>query len=225
MERCKILVKNFERTLANATTKINLCFIHLMIKRLTASPQDLSNRLYRNRVNQMSATRHSWSNLQPLPVQRSTLSLQRTFTEPEYEHLCNGLIPDRMEDKWFIFLEDDVLYVHRSWTGYCIYQLSLTRADSTYAISRALVNRDPNQYTWVDDRYDEKLLIFLIDHLLLGEHSPLPMTANIPAGIATELHLQHVIGIGRSTETTPKEITLPEIFRWLWHWLLFLIKR
>lgn len=38
MERCKILVKNFERTLANATTKINLCFIRLMIKRLAASP-------------------------------------------------------------------------------------------------------------------------------------------------------------------------------------------
>jgi hypothetical protein len=34
MERCKILVKNFERTLSNATTKINLCFIRLMIKRL-----------------------------------------------------------------------------------------------------------------------------------------------------------------------------------------------
>lgn len=37
MERCKILVKNFERTLANATTKVNLCFVRLMIKRLAAS--------------------------------------------------------------------------------------------------------------------------------------------------------------------------------------------
>ncbi len=37
MDRCKILVKNFERTLSNATTKINLCFIRLMIKRLAAS--------------------------------------------------------------------------------------------------------------------------------------------------------------------------------------------
>ena len=37
MERCKILVKNFERTLANATTKIDLCFVRLMIKRLASS--------------------------------------------------------------------------------------------------------------------------------------------------------------------------------------------
>ncbi len=173
----------------------------------------------------MSATRQSWSNLQPLPVQRSTLSLQREFTEPEYERLCDGFIPDRMEEKWFIFLENDILYVHRSWTGYCIYQLSLTREDSTCAISRALVNRDPSQYTWVDDHYDEKLLMFLIDYLLLGEHSPLPMAANVPAGIATELQLQHVVGTGQRTEATPKEITLPEIVGWLWHWLLFLIRR
>lgn len=36
MERCKILVKNFERTLDNATAKMNLCFIRLMVKRLAA---------------------------------------------------------------------------------------------------------------------------------------------------------------------------------------------
>ena len=37
MERCKILVKNFERTLDNATTKLNLCFVRLMLKRLAAN--------------------------------------------------------------------------------------------------------------------------------------------------------------------------------------------
>lgn len=37
MERCKILVKNFERTLQHATAKLNLCFVRLMIKRLAPS--------------------------------------------------------------------------------------------------------------------------------------------------------------------------------------------
>lgn len=37
MERCKILVKNFERILSNATSKLNLCFVRLMLKRLAAS--------------------------------------------------------------------------------------------------------------------------------------------------------------------------------------------
>jgi len=36
MERCKSLVKNFERTLSNATAQLNLCFIRLMLKRLAA---------------------------------------------------------------------------------------------------------------------------------------------------------------------------------------------
>jgi hypothetical protein len=36
MERCKILINNFERTLDNATAKANLCFIRLMIKRLAS---------------------------------------------------------------------------------------------------------------------------------------------------------------------------------------------
>ncbi len=34
MERCKSLVKNFERTLHHANTKISLCFVRLMLKRL-----------------------------------------------------------------------------------------------------------------------------------------------------------------------------------------------
>ena len=37
MERCKSLVKNFERTLLHATTKINLCFVRLMLKRLAST--------------------------------------------------------------------------------------------------------------------------------------------------------------------------------------------
>ena len=36
MDRCKILVKNFERTLDHAKCKIDLCFVRLMLKRLAA---------------------------------------------------------------------------------------------------------------------------------------------------------------------------------------------
>jgi transposase len=36
VERCKSLVKNFERTLENANAKLKLCFIRLLIKRLAS---------------------------------------------------------------------------------------------------------------------------------------------------------------------------------------------
>ena len=37
VERCKSLVKNFDRTLERANAKLKLCFIRLMLKRLAAS--------------------------------------------------------------------------------------------------------------------------------------------------------------------------------------------
>ncbi|MBD1852951.1 transposase [Cyanobacteria bacterium FACHB-502] len=37
IERCKSLVKNFERTLDHARAKLNLCFIRLMLKRLASA--------------------------------------------------------------------------------------------------------------------------------------------------------------------------------------------
>lgn len=37
MERGKSLVKNFERTLKHANTKISLCFVRLMLKRLATA--------------------------------------------------------------------------------------------------------------------------------------------------------------------------------------------
>jgi len=34
VERCKALVKNFEKNLNNATAKLNLCFVRLLAKRI-----------------------------------------------------------------------------------------------------------------------------------------------------------------------------------------------
>nr|WP_228035441.1 transposase [Oculatella sp. LEGE 06141] len=48
VERCKNLVKNFEWTLEHARTKLNLCFIRLMVKRLaTYSSSQSSKPQYR----------------------------------------------------------------------------------------------------------------------------------------------------------------------------------
>ncbi|MFT6263641.1 MAG: transposase, partial [Dasania sp.] len=36
IKRCKILVKNYEKTLKNANTKIQLCFLRIALKSLTS---------------------------------------------------------------------------------------------------------------------------------------------------------------------------------------------
>ena len=162
------------------------------------------------------ATRQSWANA-PMPEKRSRLALRREFTEGEYESLRRGLIPEQMEDRWFIFLEGETLYFHRSWTGYCIFQLTLTRAGEKYAAGDALVNRDAGQYGGTDDVYDGRLLTYLIDNLLLGGRAVLPTPAGLPAGIQTELYHHRVAGAQRKGAETPGE---KRKRGWLRRWLM-----
>ena len=138
------------------------------------------------------ANRSSWKIL-PLPAQRAKLDIGRTFTEQEYHRLKNGLIPRAMEDKWFIFMENDVLFIHRSWTGTCIYELHF---DKQRAITDVWVNRDSEQYKETDNEYDKKLLNFLIDNLLLGQSTPFPMPSNIPGDLPKGVFQHSVSGTG-----------------------------
>jgi Transposase DDE domain len=41
MERCKILAKNYERTLENAKTKVDLCFARIALKRIAAMRKEI----------------------------------------------------------------------------------------------------------------------------------------------------------------------------------------
>lgn len=172
----------------------------------------------------MAATRQSWPNLKPLPEQRAQLFLNRQFTQDEYDLIGEGLIPEAMEDKWFIFLEDDVVYLHRSWTGFCIYQVSLAKDGANYAVAKAFVNREPNQYAATDDRYDEKLLTFLIDNFLLGKSSLFPVPAGVATGIATGLYHHQVAGVGPKAREKTTTVTVRSSLSWLWAWIKWLIK-
>lgn len=107
--------------------------------------------------------------------------MDRTFSEDEYQHLQIGLIPQEMEDKWFIYFEDGWLFFHRSWTGYCIYQVRVEPCDPhelplafQYRIAEAWVSRDTSLYRFADDNYDRACLLFLIERSLLNYDVPFP---------------------------------------------------
>ena len=168
-----------------------------------------------------TATRQSWGNIQPLPQQRATVSLERTFSEEEYELIRRGVIPEMMEDKWFIFLEEDVLYFQRSWTGFCIYQVRLKKEGAEYRVVEALVNRNSSEFSTTDDKYIVDLLNFLIDSFLLQLPSRFPIPAGVPTGIATGLHHHHVAGVGPRARQEREPISPG---RWLWEWLKWLIR-
>ena len=151
-----------------------------------------------------TAQKDSWK-FQPMPQETRILEYSAEFSPEEFERISRGLIPQAMEDKWFIYLEGDVLNFHRSWTGKCIYQVEFATEGGKHTVRRALVNRD-HQYQATDDAYDAKLLHFLISNLLLGKHVEFPIPADLPKGMAKGVFQHHIAGTGypeRSAEARP----------------------
>jgi len=64
-----------------------------------------------------TATQTDWKT-KAFPSKRTTIALNRRFSEIEMRQIRKGLVPQQMEDKWFVFWEHDALYFHRSWTGF-----------------------------------------------------------------------------------------------------------
>ncbi len=151
-----------------------------------------------------SATRESWKN-EPLPDRRASLSVRRVYSAAEYARIARGFIPQQMEDKWFIFLEGDRLYLHRSWTGLALFEVRFEPHGGDYVLAEAWVNRDPDQYKSTDDDFDAALLLFLIDRLLLGYDPPLP-TGRDASDEHRALRFWSLLGSGRARDE-PVECT------------------
>lgn len=142
------------------------------------------------------ASRKSMNRVLPMPSSKSRLSFNREFTQEEYDHIVLGMIPLSMDEKWLIFLEDDWLYFHRSWTGFCIYQLRLEKTQYGYSVAEVWVNRDPNQYKGTDDAHDVALLSFLIENFLLDQKRPFPLPNDLPKDLPKGAYQHHISGSG-----------------------------
>jgi hypothetical protein len=121
----------------------------------------------------LNATSRSWKT-EPFPANRARLKLDRSFDPAEWSALLCGVIPEEMEDKWFIYEEGGWLNFHRSWTGLCNYRVRLRKTPNGGEIAEAWVSRQEDQYSGVDDDYDARLLSWLIDVLLLKRPATWP---------------------------------------------------
>jgi hypothetical protein len=162
------------------------------------------------------ASRMSWKTLPP-PQQRESLGFDAVFDHAATELLVLGLVPAGMEDKWFIYFEGPAnrrpayrgpayrqgwLFLHRSWTGACIYGVQLERSPGGARVVDSWVSRDPTQYKGTDLDYDRKLLRFLIDALLLRRPAVFPLPAGVEA--APPGLYQHAV-VGRAYPESPPD--------------------
>ena len=49
------------------------------------------------------------------------MTLDRVFSPQDMDRIRRGVVPEAMEDKWFIYWKEGMLFFQRSWTGFCIY--------------------------------------------------------------------------------------------------------
>ena len=72
-----------------------------------------------------TATKNTWKNI---PIDNpNRIDIDFLFTEKQFSKLTKGLIPQQMEDKWFIYYENEWLNFHRSWTGNGMYKAKLNK--------------------------------------------------------------------------------------------------
>lgn len=121
------------------------------------------------------ATRDSWQNLQSLPERRITVRLAINLDEREAERIRHGYIPADSDHKWFAYFDSNVLYVHRSWTGYCIDEIHFVATDRGLSATYAEVNRDPAQYGETDIEGDLARI-----NAMVGDLARLPPGAIAP---------------------------------------------
>ncbi|MFI5615358.1 hypothetical protein [Amycolatopsis sp. NPDC051903] len=75
-----------------------------------------------------------------------------------------------MDEKWNVFCEGDVLFIHRSWTGHGIYEASFAQVPKGgRKIASAVVEGDTERYRSMGDEYDRLMLELVISAIVLGE--------------------------------------------------------
>jgi hypothetical protein len=109
-----------------------------------------------------SATRDD-GRIEPMPSQYASLLLQTTFSQEEFAQIAAGLIPESMDNHWFIYYEALWLSLHRSWTGYCIYRVRFEPMADGMQVVEALANRNPVQHREESATRDTALLSILLD--------------------------------------------------------------
>jgi ADP-ribose pyrophosphatase YjhB (NUDIX family) len=132
---------------------------------LTAST-DASEKL--SYLDRPGTCKEDWKTV-PMPNQRRKIRLDFHYDDAAFSRIQKGYLLAEMEDHWFAWFEEPLLHLHRSWTGFCIYQINFTQEKCEWRANWALVNCDPDQWT-SKEANDLEMIEGLIDVLLV--HGP-----------------------------------------------------
>ncbi|MGW2291359.1 hypothetical protein [Streptomyces phaeochromogenes] len=116
-------------------------------------------------------TRESFRRLHPISTPRPVSQLpDRVWTDEDWDRILRGYRARDMDEKWNVFVEGDVLFLHRSWTGRGVYEVSFApAAGSGRRIASAVVEADGKRYRSMGDEYGCLMMELIISAIVLGE--------------------------------------------------------
>lgn len=109
-----------------------------------------------------------WSIIKAMPERRIVLYPKKSYFAEEMELIRRGFYPTVQEQKWFMYFTGDRLKMHRSWTGFLVFDVRFSvNPDGSARVTEVIVNREPRQYSSSDEDKDLRHLDEMIRiHLL-----------------------------------------------------------
>ena len=121
--------------------------------------------------NRKRTTKDMWKTI-PIAENADQLPANKLYHLEQWDQISRGLMPEEMEDKWFIYEENYWVYFHRSWTGICIFKAHFSIQGENLVLDEAFVDAETLGENLVrKDRYQD-FLYWLVDHFLLGKDIP-----------------------------------------------------
>lgn len=118
-------------------------------------------------------TRESFRRLHPISTPRPVSQLpDRVWTDADWDRIQRGYRARDMDEKWNVFVEGDVLFRHRSWTGRGVYEVSFAPAPEAgrgRRIASAVVEADGKRSRSRGDEFDCLMMELVISAIVLGE--------------------------------------------------------
>jgi hypothetical protein len=111
----------------------------------------------------MPGREHWMARMKPLGP-RAQVAYRRTLSPAEVAALRAGLWPRDMDDRWIVYLGEDGLAMHRSWSGHCIYSVPASAtSEGGLVLGPLFVSDDAASYRRQDDTKEIEMVDYLID--------------------------------------------------------------
>ena len=113
-------------------------------------------------------TRASLGKLSPViaPVPMTRLPA-RVWSQRQWELIKRGYRAQDMDEKWDVFVEDQIAFLHRSWTGNGMFEATFSPAGGSWHISGAVVVS--SRARTVSAELNRVLLELVLCAIVLGE--------------------------------------------------------